>query len=107
MNVERLVTFQTAPMISIMQIIVPVLLVLRRIVRDAMSELDVVAMPGMPIASSDGIQVKNLMSGKKNARLYLMVGSLSGPPVEIELSESECTVVCKNLNVIPQSQWNK
>jgi len=46
-------------MISIMQIIVPVLLVLRRIVRDAVSELDVVAMRGMPIASSDGIHQKS------------------------------------------------
>lgn len=46
-------------------IIMPVVEVLSTIVQDAMPELGVVIKPGMPIASIDGIQVKNPTSGHK------------------------------------------
>jgi len=46
-------------------IIIPVLRAFLSIALDAMPELEVVIMPGMTIASGDGIQVENPISGYK------------------------------------------
>jgi len=46
-------------------IINPVLLALRKIMREAMPELDVVIKEGMTIASGDGVQIENPLTGYK------------------------------------------